>query len=53
MNKTVQYFSDEYLKLCKGATPEQIVRFLEDYRILFARHPEGQLSKLNKNKKVT
>ncbi len=52
MNKTVQYFSDEYLQRCKGATPDQIARFLEDYRIMFARHPQAQLKKLANNKKT-
>jgi hypothetical protein len=32
--KTIQYFSDEYLEQCRGMTPDQIVRFLDDFRQL-------------------
>ena len=32
--KAVQYFSDEYLQQCRAMTPEQIVRFLDDFRQL-------------------
>jgi len=32
--KTVQYFSDEYLQLCRKMTPDQIVQFLDDFRQL-------------------
>jgi predicted DNA binding CopG/RHH family protein len=32
--KAVQYFSDEYLEQCRGMTPEQIIRFLDDFRQL-------------------
>lgn len=32
--KTVQYFSKEYLEQCKQMTPEQILQFLDDFRIL-------------------
>ena len=32
--KPVQYFSDEYLEQCKGATSKQILEFLESYRLL-------------------
>ena len=31
-DRPVQYFTDEYLELCKELRPEQIVRFLDDYR---------------------
>lgn len=31
----VQRFSDEYLERCRELTPQDIVRFLEDYRKLF------------------
>ena len=30
----VQYFSDEYLERCRGLSPQDILRFLEDYRKL-------------------
>ncbi len=34
--KGIQYFSKEYLKRCEGATPDQIIEFLENYRMLFS-----------------
>lgn len=50
----VQRFSDEYIERCRELSPQEIVRFLEDYRILFglARmrdcstlpHPSGTMS---------
>lgn len=40
MKKTVQYFSQEYLDRCKGMTPEQILEFLENYKILVSEIPE-------------
>ncbi len=32
--KTVQRFSDEYLQLCQEMTPDQIIRFLDEFRQL-------------------
>ena len=32
--KTVQYFSDEYLQQCKLLSPIQIVRYLDDFRLI-------------------
>lgn len=32
--KALQTFTPEYLDLCKKMKPEQIVQFLEDFRIL-------------------
>ena len=32
--KAVQYFTDEYLEQCQKLTDEQIVRFLEDFRVI-------------------
>jgi len=32
--KGVQYISSEYLKNTKGVKPEQVIRFLEDFRKL-------------------
>jgi predicted DNA binding CopG/RHH family protein len=32
--KPVQYFSDEYLQQCQRMTPDQIIRFLDDFRQL-------------------
>lgn len=40
MKKTVQYFTQEYLDRCKGMTPEQILEFLENYRMLVSETPE-------------
>lgn len=34
--RPVQYFTDEYLEQCKQMTPEQILQFLEEFRLLFA-----------------
>jgi predicted DNA binding CopG/RHH family protein len=40
MTKTLQYFTKEYLERCKGMTPDQIIEFLENYRILISNVPE-------------
>lgn len=32
----VQYFSKEYVERCAGMKPEQILAFLEDFRLLHA-----------------
>lgn len=40
MKKTVQYFTAEYLERCASLTPDQIIEFLENYRILIAKVPE-------------
>jgi predicted DNA binding CopG/RHH family protein len=37
--KTVQYFSNEYLERCRGMTPEQILRYLDDFRRLHGNSP--------------
>jgi predicted DNA binding CopG/RHH family protein len=34
MEKTVQYFSDEYLEWCRTLTSMQILEFLEDFKVL-------------------
>ena len=31
--KTLQLFSDDYLERCKQLTPQQTVKFLEDFRL--------------------
>ena len=33
-NKGIQHISEEYLKNTKGVKPEQVIRFLEDFRKL-------------------
>ncbi|HMV44765.1 MAG TPA: hypothetical protein PK079_18475 [Leptospiraceae bacterium] len=35
MRRPVQYFSEEYLDLCKKLSVEQIVQFVEGFRLLF------------------
>jgi predicted DNA binding CopG/RHH family protein len=40
MNKAIQYLPKEYLKRCEGATPDQIIEFLENYRKLFSNARE-------------
>ena len=40
--KPVQYFSDEYLEHCKKMTPDQIVRFLDDFRKLYSPKSASQ-----------
>jgi predicted DNA binding CopG/RHH family protein len=40
MKKTVQYFSKDYLERCRGMTPDQILEFLENYRLLVGSKPE-------------
>jgi len=42
--KPVQYFSDEYLEECREMTPDQIVRFLDDFRQLHG-HVNKQTSR--------
>ncbi len=41
--KPVQYFSDEYLEQCKGATPLQILEFLEQYRLMQSKQAASKL----------
>jgi len=36
--KGVQYFSKEYLEQSRKLSPDEVVRFLEDFRLLF-EHP--------------
>ena len=43
--KTVQYFSDDYLQLCRKMTPDQIIQFLDDFRQLHGA-PARSKSKL-------
>lgn len=37
--KAVQYFSDEYLEQCREISPEQVLRFLDDFRRLHGSKP--------------
>ncbi len=38
--KPLQYFTKEYLERCAATTPDEIVEFLENYRILVSEVPE-------------
>lgn len=38
--RPVQYFSDEYLERAKELTPDQILQFLEDWRMLHSAQIE-------------
>lgn len=40
MKKAIQYFTQEYLERCAGMTPDQILEFLENYRMLVGKVPE-------------
>jgi uncharacterized protein (DUF4415 family) len=42
--KAIQYFSDDYLAQCRTMSPDQILRYLDDFRRLHAATP--QVSKL-------
>lgn len=37
--KALQLFSDEYLQQCQNMTPDQVVRFLDDFRRLHGNRP--------------
>jgi predicted DNA binding CopG/RHH family protein len=37
--KAVQHFSEEYLEQCRGMTPDQVLRFLDDFRRLHGNRP--------------
>jgi len=37
--RPVQLFTDEYLAQCRHMTPDQVIRFLEDFRRLQASQP--------------
>jgi predicted DNA binding CopG/RHH family protein len=41
--KTIQKFSKEYLEHCKSMKPEQIVRFLDDFRRLHGATKEDPM----------
>ena len=44
--KPVQYFSEEYLQQTQQASPEQILAFLEQYRLLQTVEPVKSRSRL-------
>ena len=37
--RPVQYFSDEYLEQCRAMQPDDIIRYLEDFRRLHSSRP--------------
>ena len=37
--KVLQLFSDEYLQHCRNLTPDQVIRFLDDFRRLHSNLP--------------
>lgn len=39
--RPVQYFTPEYLAKCREMTPDQIIRFLEDFRRLHGGAAQG------------
>ena len=39
LNRPVQSFSDDYLEACRRMTPDQIARFLDDFRKLHGKPP--------------
>lgn len=45
MEKSVQYFSDQYLKECSKMSATQIIKFLDDYRKLYI--DPGNLMQIN------
>ena len=45
MNKSIQYFSPDYLQSCKKMTPDQVLEFLENFRLLL--HNPGKLQQIN------
>ena len=47
MEKPLQLFSDEYLEECRKLTPDQIVRFLDQYRYV------AQAGKKSKTKLIS
>ncbi|MBI1860947.1 MAG: BrnA antitoxin family protein [Deltaproteobacteria bacterium] len=39
--KTIQHFTSEYLKQCADMKPDQIARFLEDFRVIYGSRAGG------------
>lgn len=44
--RPVQHFSKDYLEQCRSMRPEQIIRFLDDFRTLHARQERPSKSRL-------
>ena len=41
--KPVQYFNNKYLNQCRDATPEQILEYLESFRMMQAQSAKSKL----------
>jgi uncharacterized protein (DUF4415 family) len=37
--RAVQYFADEYLEQCRAMSPDQVLRYLDDFRRLHGSRP--------------
>lgn len=48
--RPIQYFSEEYLNICKSFTVEQIVSFVEDFRDFFGE--EANRNKLLEQERI-
>ncbi len=44
--KPVQYFSDAYLEQCRQANPQQVLEFLEQYRLMQSKTDKSKLISL-------
>jgi hypothetical protein len=44
--RPIQYFSADYLRQCRDMKPDQIVRFLEDFRRLYGQKAPPAKSRL-------
>ena len=44
--KGIQKFSDAYLEQSRRMSPESVIRFLEDFRLLHATRPKSRLISL-------
>ena len=41
--RPTQFFTDEYLQQCSNATPEQVLEFLENFRLLNDQSAKSKL----------
>ncbi len=39
--KAIQYFSETYLEHCRDMTPDQVLKFLDDFRRLHGTQPSA------------
>ena len=45
--KAVQYFTEEYLEQCRGASPEAVLEYLENFRLMLAQESDEDCLKLD------